>query len=322
MRKQKYFFDNSTLEYRLFEKDFKKKVTKFLFYFIGSIALSALYIGIFLHFFDSPEEKSLKRENNELVLNYQLLDRKIADVDYRLNSIQNNDDKIYRPIFEIEPISGAIRNAGYGGVNRYEVFESWRNGEMVINTSSSIDRIAKKLYVQSKSYDEISYLALNKEKFLDARPAIMPVSPGEYYRISDYFGVRKDPFTGRKKEHHGIDFAGRKGLSIYVAGDGVIEKVKYGRFGYGREIVVNHGFGYKTRYAHLQKWLVEEGQVVKRGEVIGLLGSSGRSTGPHLHYEVIYKGKKINPLNYFNRDVTGEEFERIVSRDELMVNNN
>lgn len=321
MRKQKYVFDPITLEYKLVVTDRRRKLKKFSAYFLGSIFLSIIYISTFLHFFDSPEERKLKRENKDIITKFQLLDKKIEYVDNCLNVIQMHDDNIYRTVFEIEPISSEIRNAGFGGVNRYEKFENWLHNEQIIKTTSTLDKISKKLYVQTKSFDDISFLAKNKDKFISSRPAILPIAPKDFHRISDYFGSRKDPFTGRRKVHHGIDFAGPSGKNIYATGDGVVEDVSYNRFGYGRVVTINHGFGYKSRYAHLERWMVEEGQLVKRGDVIGLMGNTGRSTGPHLHYEVIYNGKKINPINYFRQDVSDEEFDLIVSREELIVNN-
>jgi len=220
----------------------------------------------------------------------------------------------------LEPIPDVIRNAGFGGVNRYEKYDGWLNSDEIIRTTSYLDRISKKLYVQTKSYDEITFLTQNKEKYNAARPAIIPVAPKDYRRISDYYGWRKDPFTGKRKQHKGLDFSGPKGKNIYSTGDGVVVDVRYTRFGYGKVVTIDHGFGFKTKYAHLHKWLVKKGQKVKRGDAIGLMGSTGRSTGPHLHYEVIHKGKKLNPLNYFRRDVTDEEFERIVNKEDLLVN--
>jgi murein DD-endopeptidase MepM/ murein hydrolase activator NlpD len=210
-------------------------------------------------------------------------------------------------------IPAEVRNAGFGGVNRYAHYDDIDQNGLLKNTVVRLDVLTKKTYVQSKSFDEVSLLSRRAGDMASCIPAIPPVSPDPaIYRLSSSFGYRSDPFTGRSTRHTGVDFALKPGNPIYATGDGVIESVKFEFFGYGNQVVVDHGFGYKTRYAHLKSVGVVEGMKVKRGECIGLSGNSGRSSGPHLHYEVLYKGNFVNPANYYDLAITPEEYSTMV----------
>ncbi|GAG06828.1 unnamed protein product, partial [marine sediment metagenome] len=264
-----------------------------------------LLVGIILNvvfssFFDTPEEKSLKRENNQFGLQYEILNKKLADLTKVIRDIEKRDDNIYRVIFNTEPIPSSIRSAGFGGVNRYAELEGFSNSEIIKQTTQKLDKITKRVYVQSKSYDEVIKLALNKEEMLACRPAIQPVSNKDLTRMASGFGFRLDPFYKIRKMHWGMDFTAHTGTEIYATANGTVLKAKWSRGGYGNNIVIDHGYGYKTLYAHLSSENVKVGQKVGRGDVIGYVGNTGKSTAPHLHYEVILNNKRIDPVNFFS----------------------
>lgn len=247
-------------------------------------------------------------------IQYVVLQKRMAEVSKVLDDIQAKDDNIYRVIFEAEPIPKSVREAGYGGVNRYEALEKKTNSSLVVETSKELDRIVKKLYIQSKSYDEIIEMAMNKEHMLACLPAIQPVSNQDLARTSSGWGWRIHPLYKIRQMHTGQDFAAPLGTEVYATADGMIEKVESSKYsGYGNCVVINHGFGYRTRYAHLSDFNCRLGQKVKRGNVIGYVGSTGFSTGPHLHYEVEKNGEKVNPVNFFFNDLTPEQFDQIIT---------
>tara|TARA_B100000795_G_scaffold79079_1_gene56651 strand:- start:165 stop:1010 length:846 start_codon:yes stop_codon:yes gene_type:complete len=267
---------------------------------------------VFFQFFDSPKEKRLNREIDALTTQYEIVEDKLNQVELVLDDIQNRDDNIYRVIFEAEPIPKSIRKAGYGGINRYENLKGYSNSELIINTSEKVDQISKQLYIQSKSYDEIIELAKNKADMLAALPAIQPVSNKNLSRMASGYGYRIHPIYKTRKLHAGMDFSAKTGTPIYATGDGKIYKVRKSRRGYGNHVIIDHGYGYKTLYAHMKKYVVRRGQKVKRGEVIGYVGSTGTSVAPHLHYEVHKDGRKINPVNFYYNDLNPEEYEKML----------
>ena len=243
----------------------------------------------------------------------ELMNRQLDGYEEALTSLQMRDDDIYRSIFGMHEIPAEVRNAGFGGVNRYAHYDAVNPDGPLKNTAIRLDVLTKKTFVQSRSFDEVALLSKKAGDMASCIPAIPPVIPDRsVYHISSRFGYRSDPFTGRSKRHTGVDFALKPGNPIYATGDGVVEKVKFEFFGYGNQVVIDHGFGYKTRYAHMSTITVVEGMKVKRGECIGLSGNSGKSSGPHLHYEVMYKGAHVNPANYYDLDITVEEYATMV----------
>ncbi len=311
MGKKKFRYNPTTLSFEPIETPALKKIANLAIQFISSLAIAIILYFSFTHFFDTPKEKLLKREQAEIALKYDLLGKMLAEIDNILNDIQTRDNHTYRAIFEADTIPSALRVGGMGGVNKYENFRRFSHSDLLIDIATKIDQVTWKTYVQSKSFDEVIDLAKNKEQMILSIPAIQPVAIDDLHRISDYFGVRKDPFLRTTKFHHGIDFAGPKGVSVYATGNGKVEVAEYSFFGYGNVVLIDHGFGYKSRYAHLQKISVKPGDNVVRGQVIGTLGNSGRSTGPHLHYEVIHRNKTVDPINYFN-EMSPEEFNMMV----------
>jgi len=229
-----------------------------------------------------------------------------------LSNIEERDNAIYRIYFESSPISEDKRKAGFGGVNRYKKYDGYDYSDLIKESNRNVDILQKRIIVQSKSLDEITKLALEKEKFLQAIPAIQPVSNKDLSRMASGFGNRIHPIYKTKKFHAGMDFSAKTGTPIYATGDGEISKVKRSRKGYGNHVVINHGFGYKTLYAHMSKYIVKKRQKVKRGDIIGYVGNTGTSVAPHLHYEVHKDGKKINPVNFYYNDLTPEQFEKML----------
>ncbi len=236
----------------------------------------------------------------------------MSRVDQVLAELQEKDDDIYRVIFEAEPIPSSVRNAGFGGVNRYRELEQLTNADIVIGTTKRLDELTKQLVVQSRSFDEVITLAKNKEEMLASIPAIQPVSNEKLTRVASGFNFRIHPIYKVRHFHTGIDFTAPRGTEIYATGDGKVHDVIMKARGYGYHVIVDHGFGYNTLYAHMSKFKVRKGEVVKRGDVIGYVGSTGTSTAPHLHYEVIKNGEKINPMNFFFNDLTPEEYEKVI----------
>ena len=312
MAKIKYYYDKKTLSYKRIKLSTFKKFQRILFFLITSLFSGLLMIFVFFTFFDSPKEKMLNREIENMVFQYNQIKDKLNQISLVMADLQNRDDNIYRVIFEAEPIPNSIRKAGYGGVNRYEALKGYNNSDLIINTTKKLDQISKQLYIQSKSFDEIIELAKRKSEMLAAIPAIQPVSNKNLSRMASGFGPRIDPIYKTKKFHAGMDFSAKTGTPIYATGNGKVIRVRKSRKGYGNHVKIDHGYGYITLYAHMQKYIVKKGQKVKRGEVIGYVGNTGKSVAPHLHYEVHKNGKKVNPVNFFYNDLTSEEYEKMI----------
>lgn len=312
---KRYIFNPKTLSYEVKRRSKKSRILHSVVYFAGSVLLSVFYFWIYAYVLDLelPKTILLKKRNAEWVSKVEVMNRQLDRCEAELDALQMRDDDIYRSIFGMHEIPSEVRNAGFGGVNRYEYLENVDHNGYLSSTVMRLDVLIKKTYVQSKSFDEVALLSKRAGDMASCVPAIPPVVPDrKIYRLSSSFGFRKDPFTGRSKRHSGVDFALKPGNPIYATGDGVVESVKFEFFGYGNSVVVDHGFGYKTRYAHLKTIGVVEGMKVKRGECLGESGNSGRSSGPHLHYEVIYKDKHVNPSNYYDLTITPEEYSTMV----------
>ena len=310
MAKIKYYYDTKTLSYKPIKLNSGEKIKGYFIFFLSSVLLSFFILLIFYQFFDSPKEKKLKLEIQNLTSQYEVIDKNMKQVEIVLDEIQDRDDNIYRVIFEADPIPTSIRKQGFGGVNRYEKLLGLSNSELMINTSKKIDQLTKQLYLQSKSFDEVIDLAKNKSNMLASIPAIQPVANKDLKRMASGYGYRIHPIYKTRKMHYGMDFSAKTGTEIYSTGDGVVSKVKRSKRGYGNYVKINHGFGYETLYAHMSKYIVKKGQKVKRGEVIGFVGNSGISTAPHLHYEVRKDNKKINPVNFYYTDGPPRDYEK------------
>ena len=312
---KKYIFNQKTLSYEVKKTSRKSRALRTLMMFAVSVGMAVLYFWLYTDVLDMelPKTTLLKKTNAQWRSKVEVLDRQLDEYDAALTALQMRDDGIYRSIFGMHEIPQEVRNAGYGGVNRYSHYDVMEKSAPLKKTAIRLDVLTKKTYVQSRSFDEVAQLSKRAGEMASCIPAISPVVPDtKIYRLSSSFGYRSDPFTGKTKRHSGVDFALKPGNPIYATGDGVVEKVSYEFYGYGNQVLIDHGFGYKTRYAHLKSINVVEGMKVKRGERIGDSGNSGRSSGPHLHYEVIYKDKHINPANYYDLTITPEEYSTMV----------
>lgn len=312
MGKEKYKFNEKTLTYELIEYSLKDKMRRSLYWISYTSLVVFIALAIYPYFVDSPKERELKRNISELGDHVHQMEDHVIFLEERLGELENRDDNIYRTIFEAEPIPKSIRKSGYGGSDRYAQIDGFSHDDKVRALQMRIDLLTKKMAIQSKSLDEVQDFAKNKLKMMASIPGIQPVSNKDLKRLASGFGMRLHPIYKVRKMHAGLDFSAPIGAEIYATGDGVVEKVKYRRNGYGKHVVVNHGYGYKTLYAHMSKYVVRRGQKVKRGQILGYVGNTGSSTAPHLHYEVIKNGRKINPISYFYNDLTPEEYEKMI----------
>jgi len=316
MAKVKYYYDSETLSYRKIEPKKGRKLGIFLLSLLGSLLSGFLLLLVYLNLpnVDTPRERELKRELSHMELQFDLLNRKMNDAETVLEQLAERDNNLYRAYFEANPIPDEQRKAGFGGVNRYKDMEGFDNSKLIINTNKRLDILTKQIVIQSKSLDEIAVLAAEKEKLLQAIPAIQPVKNEDLTRMASGYGYRTDPFTKARKFHWGMDFTSPRGTPVYASGDGVIARADNKATGYGNHIVIDHGFGYESLYAHLYKYNVRAGQKVKRGDLIGFVGSTGRSEAPHLHYEIFKDGERINPINFYYGNLTAEEFAEMLQK--------
>ena len=312
MSKVKYYFNTHSLKYEKVVISIWKKFLRVLAFLAAAVVFAAVIIFFAYTYLDSPKEKQLKREINQLTLQYDLLDQRMAEVSGVLRDMQNRDDNIYRVIFEAEPIPEGVRNAGYGGVNKYKFLEGYENSDLISGATKKLDRISKQVYIQSKSFDEIFKLAKNKAEMMACIPAVQPISNKKLTMIASGFGYRIDPIYKTNKMHTGMDFTAPIGTPIYATGNGTVQSAEYDKGGYGNCVIINHGYGYHTLYGHMTRFTAYPGQQVKRGDVIGYIGSTGKSTGPHVHYEVIKNGDKINPVNFYYSDLSPAEYDQML----------
>lgn len=316
MSKVKYYYDSETLSYKKIEQKKGRRLGMILLGITGSFLAGFILLVIYLNIpqIETPKEKALKRELQNMQLQYGLLNKKMNQIQDVMANIEDRDNNIYRLYFEANPIPEEQRKAGFGGINRYKDLEGFDNSKLIIQTAKRMDVLTKRLVVESKSLDEIATLAKKKEKLLEAIPAIQPVANEDLSRIASGYGWRTDPFTKVKKFHYGMDFTAPRGTPVYATGDGTVIRADNRSTGYGNHIRIDHGFGYTSLYGHLYKYNVKRGQKVKRGDVIGFVGSTGRSEGPHLHYEIFKDDKRINPINFYYGNLSPEEFGEILEK--------
>ena len=308
----KYKFNPDSLSFDKIRLGIKTLLFRLLAYFIGSVFVALIYWIIFAAFFDSPKEKALKREVQQMTIQYELIHREMANVENVLEDLQKTDDNLYRTIFEAEPIPSTLRDGGMGGVDRYEALEGYNNSNLVIETANRLDKIRKKVYVQSKSFDDLIKLALNKEEMLKCLPAIIPISNQDLTRTASGYGWRIHPIYKISKFHYGMDFTAPLGTDVYASANGTVVGVLSAQRGLGKHVIIDHGFGYSTIYAHLSNFNVRVGQKVLRGDIIGFVGSTGTSVANHLHYEIKLNGVNVDPVNYYFEDLSPADYEKMV----------
>ena len=311
MRKVYYIYNPQTQTYDRIYPTVRQRALSILRRLFIGMGLGAGSFIILLLIFGSPSEKELRKENSQLLAQYNVLSRRLDEAMGVLQDIQQRDDNLYRVIFMADPVSPAIRQAGYGGTNRYEELMDMANSRLVIHTLQKMDDLEKKIYAQSKSFDEVVGLCKQHDKMLACIPAIQPVSNKNLKQTASGYGMRVDPIYKTVKFRAGMDFSANIGTPVYATGNGRVKQAGWDGL-YGNCIIIDHGFGYVTRYAHLNKIEVKVGQNVARGEVIGQVGSTGKSTGPHLHYEVRVKGKIVNPVNYYFMDLNADDYEKMI----------
>lgn len=311
MRKVYYIYNPQTQTYDRIYPTVRQRALSILRRLFIGMGLGAGCFIVLLLIFGSPSEKELKTENNQLFAQYKILSRRADEAMGVLQDIQQRDDNLYRVIFQADPVPSAIRKAGYGGTNRYEHLMNMANSALVINTTQKIDMLTKQLYIQSRSFDDVVAMCKKYDDRLKSIPAIQPVSNKDLRQTASGYGMRIDPIYGTIKFHPGMDFSAPIGTDVYATGDGKVVAMGW-ETGYGNRIVIDHGFGYQTVYAHLSKFRTKLGKKVLRGEVIAEVGSTGRSTGPHLHYEVHVKGEVVNPVNYYFMDLSAEDYDRMI----------
>lgn len=294
-----------------------RKILRFVLFSLALLGVAFLFAILLFTFFKSPKEKSQARELEYLQLQYEILNDRLDNIEVLMADMEQRDNNLYRVMFETDPIPSAVRRSGFTDADRYEGLYGYKNSALVVNAARKLDVISSQLYYQSISYDTLFAMARNKSDMLAHIPAIFPLKETEIKYISSYFGYRPDPIYKIEKFHSGIDFSAQMGTDAYATGDGVVYEVEKGHWGYGNMVVIDHGYGYKTRYAHLQKAAVRKGQHVKRGQLIGFIGNTGKTTGVHLHYEVLKNDVQIDPINFFFNDLTPDEYAQILEQSTL-----
>ncbi len=314
MSKIKYYYDTETCKFERLKTSVSDVVINTLGFAILSVVFAIGLLFAYNYFFQSPREQYLSQENKELSFYYKLMSKEMTEMNKVLTVLQEKDDQVYRSIFESKPISSSVRNSGIGNMEIYQTLleKDMSRQDLILSTLDKLNKLKKKAYVQSKSYEDILTLSKQKAALLAGMPAIQPMSNPNLTKLVSGFGYRMHPIYKVRLFHTGVDFSAARGTPVYATGDGVIITTARNLGGYGNEIEVDHGFGYVTKYAHLETFKVQQGQKVKRGELIGYSGSSGAATAPHLHYEVIHDGVKVNPVHYFFKDLNSEQYKRIL----------
>lgn len=316
MARIKYIYNTETCQYERVTISAWDVALNLLGFLTVALIIAVGILLVFNRYFESPKEIVLRKENEELNLHYDILNSEMTEMQDMLQNLRERDDNVYRLIFEADPIPTSIRTAGAGGTNKYKdlLNKDLIQEDLIIDDFKRLDKLKRQMYIQTKSYDEIIDLALHKEEMLAAIPAIQPINNKELTRLASGFGLRIHPIYKIKKMHTGLDFSAPRGTPIYATGAGTVKKAQnsFRKTGYGNQVEIDHGFGYVTKYAHMQLITVKKGQKLKRGDLIGYVGSTGGSTAPHCHYEIIKDGKKIDPIQYIIQDVTDEEYQKLL----------
>jgi murein DD-endopeptidase MepM/ murein hydrolase activator NlpD len=318
MATQKQYNNNPlTQDLEVMKTSKSKALLRFVLVFLSFLGVAFLFAILLFTFFQSPKEMMQARELEYMKLQYEILNDRLDNMEVLMTDMEERDNNLYRVMFEADPIPSSVRRSGFLDADRYADLYGYKNSGLIVNTARKLDVIASQLYNQSVSYDTLFAMARNKSDMLAHIPAIFPVKETEVKYISSFFGYRPDPIYKVEKFHSGIDFSAALGTDTYATGDGVVADVERNEWGYGNLVVIDHGYGYKTRYAHLQKAAVRKGQKVKRGQKIGTIGDSGKTTGVHLHYEVLKNDVQVDPINFFYNDLTPDEYELILQHSTL-----
>ena len=316
-RQKRYIFNQLTQSFEVLETSKLRRLLRFVLVSLAFLGAAFLFAILLFTFFKSPKEKAQARELEYMRLQYEIMNDRLDNMETLMTDMEQRDNNIYRVMFEANPIPSSVRRSGFSDADRYADLFGYMNSGLVVSAARKLDVIASQLYHQSVSYDTLFAMARNKSDMLAHIPAIFPLKEEEITYISSYFGYRPDPIYKIEKFHSGIDFASALGTEAYATGDAVVYDIEHNEWGYGNMVILDHGYGYKTRYAHLQRAAVHKGQHVKRGQVIGYIGSTGKATGVHLHYEVLKNDVQIDPINFFYQDLTPEEYNQILEQSTL-----
>lgn len=316
-RQKRYIFNQLTQSFEVLETSKWRWLLRGVLIFLAFLGVAFLFAILLFTFFKSPKEKSQARELEYMRLQYEILHNRLDDIEVLMTDMEQRDNNLYRMMFEADPIPSSVRRSGFSDADRYADLYGYMNSGLVVSTARKLDVIASQLYHQSVSYDTLFWMARNKSDMLAHIPAIFPLKETEIKYVSSYFGYRPDPIYKISKFHSGMDFSSTLGTEVYATGDGVVFDVERNNWGYGNMVILDHGYGYKTRYAHLKKSAVRKGQKVKRGQLIGYIGNSGKTTGVHLHYEVLKNDVQVDPINFLYQDLTPEEYNQILEQSTL-----
>jgi len=311
MAKKKFHFNQDTLSYEQIEHTIAHKLKRFLIHALSGVFSGIIFFFIFVSTIQSPSEKQLGQDKSHMEAQYRVLERQLEEVQFVMSDLEQRDDNLYRVVFQADPIPLAVRRGSSANTEYYAQLLDMTNSEVVVSTTKKLNELKKELYIQSKSYDELVLLARNKETMLANLPAIQPVLNKNLTRMASGYGWRIDPIYHTRRFHAGMDFTAPIGTDIYATGNGTVIGAGWEQ-GYGNCVQINHGYGYITLYGHMSAIKVRMGQSIKRGDVIGLVGSTGKSTGPHVHYEVHYKGEVMNPQNYYFLDLSPADYDKMV----------
>ena len=312
MKKIKYFFNTHTLRFEKIEVPLKVRLLQTIGFVIASLAVGVLFVAILFKFIDSPKERLLSQQNTAYKESYAVLQERMKQLELQMVELEQRDNDVYRSIFEATPIPDSARVKEMLAKNEIRLIQSLSNTALIENMRNQLNNLSLRMSFQGQSFTEITAMVKNKEKLLRAIPAIQPVSNKNLKRVASGFGYRIDPLYKDSRLHAGLDFSAPTGTPIYATADGEVQIAGFNTDGYGNKVVINHGYGFQTLYAHMVRVIARVGQSIKRGEVIGYVGSTGKSTGPHLHYEVIKRGTKVDPVYYFYNDLTPAQFDRLL----------
>ena len=314
MKKIKYYYNTHSLRYEKLETPFRVKLLRVFGFLATALVTSAIISYFAFQFIGSPGEKILRTQNERLRTRFENMKDEVNTLEQKMVELEKRDNSVYRSIFEAKPIPDSIRAKALEKQREIARVEGMGDYEVVVSIQNTLSTLGNRIMAQKKSYIELEGLMKNKENILAATPAIQPVSNKELNRIASGFGYRIDPVYKSIKMHAGLDFAAPQGTPIYATANGRIKTAGYSSGGYGNHVVIDHGYGYETLYGHMVRVKARNGQQVKRGEIIGYVGTTGKSTGPHCHYEVHKNGNKIDPIYFFYNDLSPQQFDELLKR--------
>ncbi len=312
MKKVKYYYNTHTLRYEKIETPFEIKLLRIFGFFAAILVTSIIIVAIAFQFIDSPKEILLEQQNQSMSENYGILKQKVQQLEIQMQELEKRDNTVYRSIFEAPPIPDSVRLKKMQKNKELNLLQTMDENALVSSLTTQLNQLTLRVSYQNSSLNEIVGMIRDKEKLMSAIPAIQPVSNKNLNHIASGFGYRIDPIYKISKFHAGLDFAAPQGTPIYATADGKVKVAEYNAGGYGNHVVINHGFGYESLYGHMVRIKAKVGQKVKRGEVIGYVGSTGKSTGPHCHYEVHKDGQPVDPVYYFYNDLTPEQYDQLL----------